>query len=152
MIFERRGVIMPHGEACHHIETCPKPLGDTGLMIAADPETLQPYSFEAGDVSRELAIRYDALDPSVSNPEWMAERAQTTTGQSPRDAVESPPPMRSEHSLESEGREEYRTVRAQWYLRHTGERLDGPDGQRSLQEQNELWNDVTRNFRERSDR
>ena len=116
----------------------------TGREVDASTRS-QMRMFSASKVSLQADVQNTM--PSLSGPS-----PQTTAGQSPRDAVESPPPMRSEHSLESEGREEYRTVRAQWYLRHTGERLDGPDGQRSLQEQNELWNDVTRNFRERSDR
>jgi hypothetical protein len=57
------------------------------------------------------------------------------------------PPERSDYDLGERGQRAYRRDRAQWYSEHTGRELTG-----SIADQNDQWDDYTRNFRARGDR
>ena len=151
-IFDRRGIIMTRGEAEHHISIMPQSQGDTGLLEGLDPETSEPYLYEPGDVSRELSRRYGTLDTSVATPGWMALPPTDVDAES--ESVEPLPPMRSDFDPGVIGQALYHDQRSKWYCSHTnGVWLAGSSCQpRTLAEQNEVWDNVMRNHRVRSDR
>ena len=63
-----------------------------------------------------------------------------------------PPPRREQYELDNhDQRRRFHMDRADWYFRRTGLTLPGyPDG--SLAEQNDAFDILARNYRERSDR
>ena len=63
------------------------------------------------------------------------------------------PPDRSMFAHGEEGQQQFRDARADYYFSRTGQSLEGgADAPRSLAEQNELFHNLTRDFRARSDR
>ena len=117
-------------------EAQPSACGSSSLVMALDEGDV-PY-FYAPDTSRTLAAKYERLDGSVANPEWMRDLPVQAA------AAEAFPPERSEYDLGESGQCEYRRDRAQWYREHTGGELTG-----SIAEQNEQWDNYKRNFRAR---
>ena len=111
-------------------------------MMAFDEGDV-PYYYYKTDTSRTLAMRHELLDTSVGNPDWMREVPVADD-----DVWEgNPPPMRVDYPLGEEGQGGYRKARERWYLSHTGNRLQG-----TVAQQNEVWDNLMRKFRARSDR
>ena len=98
-----------------------------------------PYYFERG-TERTLAAKYECLDGSVANPEWMRDPPVEAAAA----AEEERPPERSDYDIGERGQRLYRRERDRWYREHTGRELTG-----SIAEQNEQWDNYKRNFRAR---
>ena len=115
------------------------------MLIMAFDEGDVPYYYYMSDTSRTLAMRHELLDSSVGNPDWM--RDVPAADDEVWDRNPPAPPMRADYSLGEEGQTGYRTARERWYLGRTGSRLQG-----TVSQQNEMWDNLMRNFRARSDR
>jgi hypothetical protein len=98
-----------------------------------------PYYYERC-TARTLAAKYERLDSSVGNPEWMYSQPAEASNA----AEEVLPPARSDYDLGERGQRLYRRQRAHWYREHTGRELTG-----SIAEQNDQWDNYKRSFRAR---
>ena len=116
----------------------PATSGSNRLLQAFDEGDMPYYYYK--DTSYNLACKYELLDTSVANPEWARDPPADVA------VTEGKPPERSEYDLGEHGQKAYHRHRARWYREHTCKELTG-----SLEEQNEQWNNYTRNFRARGD-
>ena len=140
------------GEAAHHALIAPlalsSPTNGPRLMARLDPETYQPYYYFENDVERQAARRYGVLDTTVSNPSWMTGVSDAGPSAAASDVQ---PPERSDFPYGEEGGQQFHDARADYYLRCTGELLEGaPDAQFSLAQQNERYHNLLRDRRVRS--
>ena len=110
-------------------------------MEAFDPETDQPYYYNAGDVERALAIYHGVLDTSVSNPSWVQQSCMAKDTE-PRKARK---PRRSQYPTGAAGQKAFHEARATWYYRKVGRALAGTAG-----EQVKHAHDASRNERVRN--
>lgn len=118
-------------------------------MARLDPETYQPYHYAENDLER-----HEMLDTTVSNPGWMREMHDSAPCSDSADEERLPtPPDRAAFAHGEDGQQKFRDARADYYFSRTGQSLEGDAEQpRSLAEQNELFHNLTRDFRVRSDR
>ena len=115
-------------------------------MMAADPETYEPYYYDDDDFERNAAIAVGMLDTSVSNPSWFRPSADSHDAVAPSaeaSDAEPAPPNRSHFPRGEAGREEFRTKRDEW-LSELGIEVSGSS------EQHRAFHSNTRNYRARN--
>ena len=133
------------GEERFWEELAPRPLGNTGLIEAFDPETEQPYYYIEGDVTRARAQYYGCLDTTVAAPDWGLERVPSP--RKPAAPKVTHKPRRSNFPRGAAGKHAFRQARAQWFEAKTGSALEGSVPQQVTQADNMSRNERMRNGR-----